>query len=62
MNNPNKRTSPWPEESTDVDVNRPDELEFWSKQFRVSPGKLKQTVRAVGSKFKDVEEHLTSRR
>jgi hypothetical protein len=37
-------------------------LEFWSKQFRVSPGKLKQTVRAVGSKFKDVEEHLTSRR
>jgi hypothetical protein len=61
MTNSDEKTLPWPEESTSVEVDRPDELKFWSKQFRVSPGKLKQTVRAVGPKFEDVEKHLRSR-
>jgi hypothetical protein len=62
MTTAGRKTTSWPQDSTYVDVNRENEVEFWSKQFRVSPGKLKQTVRAVGPKFKDVEQHLKSRR
>jgi hypothetical protein len=57
-----RKTIRWPQDSTNVDVNRQDELEFWSRRLRVSQGKLKQAVRAVGPKFKDVEHHLSSNR
>jgi hypothetical protein len=52
----------WPQNSTQVEVNDPSESEFWCWRFRVSAGKLKQAVRAVGSNFKDVVEHLNSKR
>ena len=53
-----QKTIQWPQDSTTVDINRDDALEFWSKRFGVSPGKLKQAVRTVGSKYKDVDFHL----
>jgi hypothetical protein len=56
------KTVQWPQDSTYVNIDREDELAFWSLRFRVSPGKLKQAVRAVGPKFKDVEAHLKDRR
>jgi uncharacterized protein DUF3606 len=56
------KTVPWPQDSTYVNVNREDELEFWSMRFHVSPGKLKQAVRTVGPKYKDVEAHLNNQR
>ncbi len=57
-----RQTIRWPADSTWVNVDQPDELEYWSMHFRVSAGKLKQAVRTVGPKFKDVAFHLDSRR
>ena len=62
MTTADRKTTSWPQDLTYIDVNRENELEFWSKQFRVSSGKLKQAVRSVGPKFKDVKQHLKSRR
>ncbi len=55
-------TITWPQNFTSINVNRECELQFWSKKFQVSKGKLKQAVRAVGPNFKDVKEHLDSHR
>lgn len=55
------KTIQWPEDSTCVDVNREDELVFWSKRFQVSPTMLRQTVRIVGPRFKDVCDFLSIR-
>ncbi len=55
-----KKTIQWPQDSTYVDVTSADSLEFWSRRFRVSPGKLKQAVRTVGTRFKEIEQHLAS--
>jgi hypothetical protein len=56
------KTITWPEDSTYVNVNREEELVFWSKRFRVSSGMLRQAVRSVGPKFKDVSVFLANRR
>ncbi len=53
-----KRTQSWPGASTSINVVVPADLEFWSKRFRVSIGKLKQAVRTVGPKYKDVSRYL----
>jgi hypothetical protein len=53
-----KQTQSWPGASTQINVLLPAELEFWSKRFRVSTGKLKQAVRAVGPKYQDVSRYL----
>jgi alpha-glucosidase (family GH31 glycosyl hydrolase) len=57
-----RKTVHWPDDSTYVDVTREDAVDFWSKRFRVSPGKLKQAVRTVGARFKDVDHHLKDNR
>ena len=54
----NMRTQSWPGASTQVNVLVAADLEFWSTRFRVSVGKLKQAVRAVGPKYKDVSRYL----
>lgn len=53
-----KRTQSWPGASTQVNVLLPAEVEFWSRRFRVSIGKLQQAVRAVGPKYQDVSRYL----
>ena len=53
-----QRTQSWPGSSTPINVLVPADLEFWSKRFHVSIGKLKQAVRAVGPKYKDVSRYL----
>lgn len=55
-------TVKWPTEGTKIDVQDPTEVTFWSWRLCVSAGKLKQAVRSVGPKFKDVSHHLSYRR
>src|SRR5262245_21668697 len=52
------RTTAWPIDSTYVGIERPGELEFWSKRFRVSAGMLRQAVQRAGHRFKDVKFHI----
>jgi len=51
-----------PSDSTYVDVNHEESLVFWLNRFRVSPLMLRQTVRLVGHRFKDVADFLDKRR
>jgi hypothetical protein len=55
-------TTSWPEDSTRVDVNHEDELVFWTNKFHTSPLRLRQAVRLVGSRFKDVSLFLENGR
>ena len=55
-------TTTEPDDSTYVDVLHEGQLLFWLNWFRVSPAMLRQTVRIVGSRFKDVAEFLSCRR
>jgi hypothetical protein len=55
-------TVKWPEDSTCINISEEKEVQYWSRHFQVSIGKLKQTVRAVGPKSKDVRDHLSCRR
>jgi hypothetical protein len=52
----------WPDDSTCIEVDKPLEMRFWSKRFRVSVGMLRHAVRVVGCKFKDVTEFLFQKR
>jgi hypothetical protein len=56
------KTIAWPQDSTYVDVNREEELEFWSKVFQVSRAMLSRAVRLVGPKYKDVSAYLDKKR
>lgn len=56
------KTISWPEDSTCVDVKREDELVFWTNKFRISPVKLRQAVRLVGPRFRDVSRFLETGR
>ncbi len=56
------KTTTWPQDSTYVDVNRVDELQFWSRLFHVSRAMLSRTVRMVGPKYKDVSAYLDKKR
>ena len=55
-------TLPWPQKSSQLDINHEDEVRLWAQQFRVSTGMLKQVVRAIGPKFEDIERFLTTKR
>jgi hypothetical protein len=52
----------WPDDSTCIEVDKPDELRFWSRRLHVSAGMLRHAVRLVGCKFKDVTEFLFAKR
>lgn len=43
-----------------IDVNEDYELRDWSKKFNVTPDKLKEAVRAVGTSADAVQKHLRS--
>lgn len=43
-----------------IDVNEDYELRDWSKTFNVTPDKLKEAVRAVGTSANAVQKHLRS--
>jgi hypothetical protein len=57
-----QKTATWPVNSTNVDIDSPDGLEFWTKRFRVSAGMLKAAVRSVGPRFGDVASFLLGKR
>jgi hypothetical protein len=41
-------------------VNEPWELKYWSKTLGVTPDRLKEVVRQVGTRTEDVEQYLSS--
>lgn len=43
-----------PDDVTRVDVNRENDLLYWTKQFAISAATLRQAVRLAGSKCTDV--------
>jgi hypothetical protein len=49
-------------DSTYVDVKHEELLVYWMKRLQVSPLILRQTVRLVGPRFKDVAAFLSQRR
>lgn len=44
-----------------INVNEPWEVDYWSKTLQVSPERLRQAVRAVGTMVDDVKRHLSIR-
>jgi hypothetical protein len=52
---PNKKH---PQDASKVNVKETWEREYWSKKFGVSPEKLEETVKRVGTGAKAVEEAL----
>jgi len=44
-----------------IDVNESYELQYWSEKFNVSRDELREAVKAVGTKAKDVEAYLSSK-
>lgn len=55
-------TACWPDDSTSLNVDDENELQFWAKRFHVGRELLKRVVAAVGPKFKDVASHINDRR
>jgi hypothetical protein len=55
------KTTAWPQDSTCVEVHRENELLYWCSRFGVSQLVLRQAVRLVGSKFRDVAVFLKTR-
>jgi hypothetical protein len=47
-----------PQDASKVNVNESWELEYWSEYFGVTPGKLKEAVKAVGVLVSDVKRFL----
>ncbi len=52
----------WPQDSTRINVDDENELQFWAMRFHVAREMLRRAVAAVGPKFKDVASHLNYRR
>jgi len=55
MDNKQKTGSP---DRDRINVNEDYELRDWSKKFGVTPEKLKEAVKKVGTSVKDVEQFL----
>jgi Protein of unknown function (DUF3606) len=49
-----------PEDRSRINVNEPWELKYWSKTLGVTPDRLKEIVRQVGTRTEDVEQYLSS--
>ena len=47
-----------PQDRERINVNERYELDYWSKELKVSPEKLKEAVAKVGVMAKDVRKHL----
>lgn len=47
-----------PEDRTKINVNEAWELEYWTKEFKVSADKLRAAVKAVGPSVAKVKVHL----
>jgi hypothetical protein len=49
-----------PEDRSQINVNEPWELKYWSKTLGVTPDRLKEVIRQVGTRTEDVEQYLSS--
>ena len=47
-----------PRDSDRIDVNRSEDCRYWGEKLGVSTEKIKDAVKAVGPRAKDVERHL----
>lgn len=53
--NTEKRGSP---DSRRINVNQEHEVRYWSKEFGVTPEKLREAVKAAGTSVEEVRKHL----
>ncbi|MDB5156160.1 MAG: hypothetical protein JWR50_867 [Mucilaginibacter sp.] len=49
-----------PEKNT-ININKPDEVTFWTDRFDTTKVKLKAAINAVGPAVKDVEAYLNKK-
>ncbi len=56
------KTAPWPDNTTQVKVDKRDDLNFWANWFHVSKEVLRRAVAAAGPGFQDVHAYLTAKR
>jgi hypothetical protein len=54
------RKTAWPDDAC-INIHDESDIVFWTERFRVSPAILRQAVRIVGSKLRDVSCFLHSR-
>jgi Protein of unknown function (DUF3606) len=47
-----------PADKSRININESDEVEYWTKKFACSPGRLKAAVKTVGVMAKDVKAQL----
>ena len=47
-----------PQDASKINVHEPWELEYWCKEFGVTPQQLKAAVAAVGTSVAAVKQHL----
>jgi hypothetical protein len=47
-----------PQDPKQVNTHETWEVDYWSKKFGVTPEKLKQAVKAVGTQVTKVQQHL----
>jgi hypothetical protein len=47
-----------PRDTDRIDVGRDEDCRYWSDKLGVSAEKIRDAVKAVGSRAKDVEHHL----
>ena len=55
---PDSFSNQTPANSPQLIFDVPSELSFWAKEFKVSPSRIKEAVKAVGPVAKDVEAWL----
>jgi hypothetical protein len=54
-------TSPMPKDRPRINVNESWQLEYWSKQFAITPYRLRLAVKAVGTSAAAVEAHINKK-
>ena len=47
-----------PRDSDRIDVSRNEDCRYWGEKLGVSAERIKEAVKAVGARAKDVERHL----
>jgi hypothetical protein len=58
----NDPTVRWPQDSTHLNIEDENELQFWAQRFRVGRELLRRVVASVGPRFKDVAAQIRCQR
>lgn len=55
---PDNKKIPGPEDRERINVNQPYEVRDWAKKFDVTPDRIRDSVKRVGDRVKDVKRDL----